>query len=82
MSAYFVHVFACFALLVKHVRLYLIDHRCNLHICCEVHEMIREEIAHSDSAHFASLIGFLQVAIGTIAVAEWLVKEHEVDVVV
>lgn len=43
--------------------------------------MIREEIAHSDSATFASLIGFLQVAIGTIAVAEWLVKEHEVDVV-
>lgn len=43
--------------------------------------MIGEEIAHADGTQFSGLICLLQVAVGTIAVAIRLMKQHEVDVV-
>ena len=81
MSAKLIHEFACLMLLVEYVGFYLVYHWRNLHVGRKIHQMVREEVAHADGTKLACLVSLFQVSIGSVAVAERLVQEHQVDVV-
>ena len=47
-AAILLHILPGADLLVEHVGLHLIHHRRNLHVACEVNQMVRVEIADTD----------------------------------
>ena len=60
---------------------HLIYSRNNFHITGNVDKMIRVKIAHADSSKFSFFICFFQCPVCAVTVAEWLVKQHQVDVI-
>ena len=68
-------------LLVEDVRFDLIDRRDDLHIAGQVDEVVGVEVRNADSPQFSLLVRLLQCAVCTVAVAEGLVQQHQVDVV-
>ena len=61
--------------------LHLVQHRLHLHVHSQVYEVVGIEIRHANATQFTFLVGFLQGTIGSIAVAERLVQQHQVDII-
>ena len=80
-DAVLVHPFAWLCLLLKDVRLHLVDHGLDVDKLAQVDEAVGVEVGYADRAQLACPIGLLHGAPCPVVVAEGLVNEQQVDVV-
>lgn len=68
-------------LLVEDMHLHLVHGRDNLHVAGYVDEVVGVEVRYTYCPQLAFLAGILQGTVCSVSVAEWLVEQHQVDVV-
>ena len=58
------------------MRLNLIDRRHNVDVAGQVDKVIGIKVAHAYGAQLALSVGILECPVGSVAVAEWLMKKY------